>query len=204
MSRNSLARRSAQTALFLILDAMAKLFAPILAFTCNEIWLAMPHRDGDDGRNVLLNEMRKHLDASTPWPQDAMAELGYRHRRSAQRCQRRPGSRPGPTSALARRWKPRSTSIARATRKTALDAIQDLDLAELFIVSRVSFCDGTPDRGNVVEDSAAFPGLTIEVCEAAGAKCPRCWMHTLEPNAEGLCPRCAQVMALIPAEELES
>ena len=52
-----LSRRSAQTALFLILDAMTRLFAPILAFTCDEIWLAMPHRSCDDGRNVLFNEM---------------------------------------------------------------------------------------------------------------------------------------------------
>ena len=50
-------RRSAQTALFLILDTMTKIMAPILAFTCDEIWLAMPHRTGDDERNVLLNEM---------------------------------------------------------------------------------------------------------------------------------------------------
>ena len=52
-----LSRRSAQTALFLILDAMTRLFAPILAFTCDEIWLAMPHRSCDDARNVLFNEM---------------------------------------------------------------------------------------------------------------------------------------------------
>ena len=46
----SLSRRSAQTALYLILDAMTRMFAPILAFTCDEIWLAMPHRTGDDER----------------------------------------------------------------------------------------------------------------------------------------------------------
>ena len=57
--KNGLLRRSAQTALWLILDTITKLFAPILAFTCDEIWLAMPHREGDDGRNVLLNEMNK-------------------------------------------------------------------------------------------------------------------------------------------------
>ena len=43
----------------LILDTMTKMFAPILAFTCDEIWLAMPHREGDDVRNVVLNEMNK-------------------------------------------------------------------------------------------------------------------------------------------------
>ena len=55
--KDGLSRRSAQTALWLILDTMTKLFAPILAFTCDEIWLAMPHRKEDDPRNVLLNEM---------------------------------------------------------------------------------------------------------------------------------------------------
>ena len=56
---DSLERRSAQTALWLILDTMTKLFAPILAFTCDEIWRAMPHRTEDDGRNVLFNEMNQ-------------------------------------------------------------------------------------------------------------------------------------------------
>ena len=54
-----LERRSAQTALWLILDTMTKLFAPILAFTCDEIWQAMPHRADEDSRNVVLNEMNQ-------------------------------------------------------------------------------------------------------------------------------------------------
>ena len=57
--RDGRKRRSAQTALFLILDTMTKIMAPILAFTCDEIWLAMPHRAGDDGRNVVFNEMNQ-------------------------------------------------------------------------------------------------------------------------------------------------
>ena len=59
--KNGLKRRSAQTALYLILDSMTKMFAPILAFTCDEIWQAMPHRKGDDERNVLFNVMNKPL-----------------------------------------------------------------------------------------------------------------------------------------------
>ena len=38
---------------------MTKIMAPILAFTCDEIWQSMPHRAGDDGRNVVFNEMNK-------------------------------------------------------------------------------------------------------------------------------------------------
>ena len=50
----SATRRSAQTALYLTLHTLSKLFAPILAFTCDEIWLAMPHTGDDDARNVVL------------------------------------------------------------------------------------------------------------------------------------------------------
>ena len=57
----SLERRSAQTALYLTLSTLAKLFAPILAFTCDEIWLAMPHTAEDDARNVVLNDMNLSL-----------------------------------------------------------------------------------------------------------------------------------------------
>ena len=59
----SATRRSAQTALYLTLHTLSKLFAPILAFTCDEIWLAMPHTGDDDARNVVLNEMNKPFTA---------------------------------------------------------------------------------------------------------------------------------------------
>ena len=60
---DSAERRSAQTALYLTLSTLAKLFAPILAFTCDEIWLAMPHTAEDDARNVVLNDMNKSFTA---------------------------------------------------------------------------------------------------------------------------------------------
>ena len=50
-------------ALYLTLHTLSKLFAPILAFTCDEIWLAMPHTGEDDARNVVLNEMNKPFTA---------------------------------------------------------------------------------------------------------------------------------------------
>ena len=44
--KDSLLRRSAQTALYLILDTMTKIMAPVLCFTGDEIWQAMPHPKG--------------------------------------------------------------------------------------------------------------------------------------------------------------
>ena len=42
--------------------------------------------------------------------------------------------------------------------------------------------------------------LTVGVSEARGEKCPRCWMHSTQANAEGLCPRCAAVIAKMDLE----
>ena len=50
---NSVARRSAQSALYHIAEAMVRWFAPILSFTADEIWGFMP---GPRNESVLLNE----------------------------------------------------------------------------------------------------------------------------------------------------
>jgi isoleucyl-tRNA synthetase len=50
-------RWSAQTAIWRILDALVRMLAPILAFTSEEIWQAMPHREFDNLESVLLNPM---------------------------------------------------------------------------------------------------------------------------------------------------
>ena len=64
-------RRSAQTALFLILDTMTKIMAPILAYTCDEIWQSMAHRSSDDSRNVVFNDMNQPF-TDYALPEDAM------------------------------------------------------------------------------------------------------------------------------------
>jgi isoleucyl-tRNA synthetase len=54
---NGLPRRSAQTVIYIVLDSLVRLLAPILAFTTEEIWAEMPHRDGADSESVLYNSM---------------------------------------------------------------------------------------------------------------------------------------------------
>ena len=40
--------------------------------------------------------------------------------------------------------------------------------------------------------------LSVFVKEAEGAKCPRCWKHSTKADGNGLCPRCAAVVAKLP------
>ena len=188
---DSAARRSAQSALWIILDAMTKVFAPILAFTCDEIWLQMPHRNGDDGRNVLLNQMSKpYADYALSDTEMAVWETALRVRSDVNgvletaRADKRIGKSLEAHVALI---------AGDEDAKAALDAVKSVDLPEIFIVSNVSTNETAPAEGAVVGQGVNFPGLSVAVTEAKGTRCPRCWMHSESPDEHGLCPRCAAV-----------
>ena len=190
-----LKRRSAQTALYLILDSMTKMFAPILAFTCDEIWQAMPHRKEDDGRNVLLNTMNKPFDAyalSTQelrkWDTLISVRDDVNGVLEAARGAKRIGK---PLEAAV------TLSVKDQAAKEALDSVSDMNLSELFIVSACLISDSEDsDPQAVTGQGSKNPGLHISVKEAPGVKCPRCWMHSTQAQPDtGLCPRCAQVLS---------
>ena len=188
-----LRRRSAQTALYLIVDAMAKLFAPILAFTCDEIWQSMPHLASDDARNVLLNQMPASFEAyCLTADQMAKWDMVMKLRQDVNGILEK-------ARADKRIGKALEAHVTLATENSDLKAAcEGLNLAEICIVSAVDWAQ--PEEGAEVGTGSNFADLTIGVSEAKGEKCPRCWMHSLAANAEGLCPRCAAVVSRLEIE----
>ncbi|WP_312942038.1 isoleucine--tRNA ligase [Oscillibacter sp.] len=193
-------RRSAQTALFLILDTMTKLMAPVLVFTCDEIWQAMTHRAGDDGRNVLLNEMNK------PFADYALGEKAMERWETVVRLRddvnavletARADKKIG--KALEAHVSLHADDDAAAQ---ALMATVGVSLAEVFIVSDCNITTAEPSAEATVGKGTNFPGLTVEVGRAPGAKCERCWMQSAKvgenPDHPTLCPRCAEVVSKLP------
>ncbi len=193
--RNGLKRRSAQTALFLILDTLTKMFAPILAFTCDEIWLAMPHREGDDTRNVVLNQMNKPF-AEYALSEDEMARweqlIALRNDVNGVLESARAAKRIGKPLEAAVTLRP-----TEEESRGMLESLSDMDLEELFIVSKCLVAeDETEAEAAAAAHGSQYPGLHISVVEAPGTKCPRCWKHAESADPEtGLCPRCAAVVA---------
>ena len=191
--KNGLRRRSAQTALYLIVSAMSRLFAPILAFTCDEIWQSMPHCKDDDHRNVLLNQMPEDCaayalsdEAMARW--DAVIKLRQDVNGVLEKAR-----------ADKRIGKALEAHVTLDTQDEALkQACAGVNLAEIFIVSDCAW--SAPEEGAEVASGVNYPTLTVGVTEAKGTKCPRCWMHSLQANAEGLCPRCAAVIAKMDVE----
>ena len=180
-------RRSAQTALFLILDAMTRMFAPILAFTCDEVWLAMPHRAEDDGRNVLFNEMVQ------PYTQYALSqeEMENWGRIASLRSAVNGALEQARADRIIGKSLEAAVSLTVPQEDAFLTRMSEEALADLFIVSQVSLTVGDE--------------VSVRVKAAAGVKCGRCWkvLHSVASvgEHEALCPRCAAVMAKLPKVE---
>ena len=191
--KNSLSRRSAQTALHMILDGMTKMLAPILAFTAEEIWHEMAHAKSDDAESVLFNEMRKYDPALALSEKDAafwQSIIGLRTDVNkvleAARAEKKIG-------------KPLDADITLyLTDDAAKEAFGSMDknfLAQIFIVSHVHLVSGDGE-GTAGE---LYPNVKSSVSEAGGEKCARCWMHNEHigenPQHPELCPRCAAALS---------
>ncbi len=179
--RASRLRRSAQTAMFLILRDSLRLLAPILPFTADEAWEAMPAFAG--------KEASIHLDVfpsgREPWlgseeGRQMKALLGVREKVLKELEKAREAKTIG-NSLEAR-------VTIRASGETAtLLAGHRAALTELFIVSAV---DLPPAEGD--------GEIEISIDRAPGAKCERCWNWSPSVDAAAapphVCDRCRGVL----------
>ena len=184
--KDGFARRCAQTVMYKILSALTRLVSPILVFTSDEIWRAMAHVESDDVRNVLLNDMPE------------IREDGY-FAAEEERYEKLFELRDSVLSALevARAQKLIGKSLEAKVVITADGADFDFlssftadELSDVFIVSGTELVKGAVAEGEVI---------SVEVAEADGEKCARCWKHSAEAyevDGEYLCPRCKEILGL--------
>ena len=185
--KDSLSRRSAQSAIYIILDAMTRLLAPILSFTADEIWQAMPHDGSCDKRNVCLNDMPKADPAWTLSPEE--------EDRWERLLKIRGDVNKALESARAEKkvGKPLDAAVTLHVSGPAEDVftgVSEEELAALCIVSEltVHHGEGQGVRGEV-------EGLSVEVEGSTLPKCQRCWCHSATVDENGLCRRCGEAIA---------
>lgn len=179
-------RRAAQTTMYVLLNAVARLIAPILAFTAEEIWTYMPHSSEDDTRSIVFNEMPKKIDISVTEEFDKKWNVIYRLREDAKKA-----------LEIKRADKFIGASLeAKVTIHCATPVYNEIlsycnELAAVFIVSEVKAVND--ENGEFKGD---FEGVTMTVEKAHGEKCERCWIYsdTVGKNSEHstLCSRCAE------------
>ncbi len=186
-ARASLRRRSAQTALATILRALVRMVAPILTFTCEEVWQAMPDSLREGVVSVQL----------AGWPSIEVPEAEADALRRAYEVVLE--LREAVTKALeeARTAGALSKSQeARVVVRAPLDSLATLAergeeaLAEALIVSEIELSEGGE--------------LSVMVERARGQRCPRCWNHRelgTDPSYPEVCARCAAVLASLPTDK---
>jgi isoleucyl-tRNA synthetase len=179
------ARRAAQTALFRIADALARMLAPILVFTADEIWenlsntpvalssvhLALfPEAEGGDQSTLLAN-----------W--ERLFEIRDQVLRVLEEA--RIAKRIG--SSLEAKAK----VVAAGKTLDLLRTYQD-ELRYLFIVSQVELVQGESES------------VSITVEPAAGSKCERCWNYSAHVGESAryptVCERCVAALEEIERE----
>ena len=184
-------RGAARTALYMILDAMTRMLAPILAFTSEEIWAEMPHAAGDDASCVLLNDIPQFnealvlgQEANAQWEQVIALRTDVNKALEEARGQK----------LVGKSLDAEITLYLDAEGKAAYDAMGQKDLAEICIVSKVNAVEG--DGEGIKGEN--FPGVTVAVAASEAPKCSRCWAHNDNVDEElELCPRCAAVFKKI-------
>jgi isoleucyl-tRNA synthetase len=177
------ARRAVQAVLYAVASALARLAAPILCFTAEDVWRHLPSRQ-EKYASVHLTDLPhgRRLEADDPLAATFSRLLAYRERATRQL---EPFRAEGHASADA------EVTIAPAAGDRALLEPRLDALAELFIVS------------SVVLAASDAPGEepTIEVRQAPGTRCERCWRWYREMSAASpdLCKRCAEAVAAVRA-----
>ncbi len=184
-------RRSAQTALHLILGGLVRLMAPILSFTAEEVWsIYQPSPTGATSVHLTsfpepLDEMRLTEGERQAW------EMRLEVRQEVSKALEESRAAKLIGSSLE------AKILIQAPETIAQTILEMEDPEGFFIVSQLEVkTDG--QMGGNLDERAGMAGVSITVSIAEGGKCPRCWVWSLElgsdTNHPEVCPRCARAL----------
>lgn len=190
----SRARRSAQSAMYRILEGLVSAIAPILSFTAEEIYEAMP---GQKKASVHLTEFPKFDGVMLSDEDEAAWDRIFKVREAATKVlERSRGAKEIGQSLEA------DIVLHTAMSAEALLGNLNVDLAKLFIVSHVDF----RPADDTIADAVEIEGLgriAVSMKPARGKKCGRCWQYREEVKEEGAaCARCEAVMSSLAPPEV--
>ena len=185
-------RRSAQTAIFEVLNMLVRMIAPILVFTAEEIWQNMPKELKD--KDVASSHLLEWFSRSS---KDSKNFGGGQHTLVFNTFITMIPQAAGVLEELRGKGEIGSSFDARIKlltksqeRYTFLQSF-NTELAEIFKVSQVE----------VVKDDQLSEEIKIEATKAEGVKCPRCWNYSLKVGSNSahplICDNCLKAVSEI-------
>lgn len=186
---DSLARRSCQTALWYIAEALVRWIAPILSFTADEIWQALP---GERAEFVFTEEFYPNLFAIDA--DEKMNDSYWTQMQTLRNEVNRVLEQARNDKVIGGSLEADVVLYANDTYLPLLEALGN----ELRFVLLTSKAEVKPLAEADVEQGEV-EGFAVKVRHADGEKCPRCWHFsaTVGKDAEHptLCARCVENVA---------
>ena len=188
---DSFARRSAQSAMYRVLNGLTRLVAPLITFTGEEIWQFMPHASTDKKESVFLNDMPEYCeciafaDIVAKW--DKQFELRDDVMKALEIARA--------DKLIGKSLDAKITIFAEnAEIYEILNSFGD-ELKAVYIVSGIKLVNKKSD-GKAFADTES--GIEILVEPADGHKCDRCWAYSTEGDVteDGgfICAKCKAVI----------
>ncbi|MFT7235086.1 MAG: isoleucyl-tRNA synthetase, partial [Methylophagaceae bacterium] len=186
MKENSMARRSSQTAMYHILEALTRWIAPILSFTADELWEHLP---GQRNESVMLNTWYEQL---KPLPVPTEMCVAFWDQIFAVRIEvskqlevlRNDGKIKGGLTAEV-------SLYADDVLKVLLEKVET-ELKFILITSKVTLMSLNDKPNEAIGSDIA--GLWILSVPTEHARCDRCWHQTEDVGQDEthpeLCGRC--------------
>ncbi|MGD0366972.1 MAG: isoleucine--tRNA ligase [Acidobacteriaceae bacterium] len=183
-------RRSAQTVLWRITEALVRLVAPILTFTADEVWQYLPPvPDRPASVHLALFPKADELGAADPALLEALQKLlALRNEVLLKLEELRKEKK------IGKSLEAKVSIVARGDLLEAL-SLPGSYLKELFNVSQVAL--------EPMSDSSASGAATIGIGPAEGHKCDRCWNYYADDSPQhvrqfgswpNVCGRCADAL----------
>ena len=182
---DSLSRRAAQTTMYIILDALALLLAPIISFTADEIWSYMPHDKSKNAENIVFNDFPTEIDIDVD--EAFMKDWAVMHlvRDDVKKALENARNEKIIGASLEAKVSVNGTNETEQVLKKFAN-----EMADLFITSDAQVSDKEEQfKGDVV---------SVSVERAEGEKCERCWCYSKDVGSNAkhpdVCAKCAEIL----------
>jgi isoleucyl-tRNA synthetase len=194
-------RRAAQTVCFEVLTALARLLAPILTFTADEVWGYIPGRGKPESVHLvtLPDERGEWVNESLAAEWERLLEVRGEVSRALEAARQRGRIGKGVDAVVHVVSAPEEEWLPLLERKG--EAL----LTTLFNVSGVRLKQPAAVGEAISYESQDIPGLTIEIVPAQSLgwkKCERCWTWSPRVGEDAahptLCERCVPVIRSLP------
>ena len=184
--QDSVARRSCQTALYHIVEALVRWMAPITSFTAQEIWQEMP---GERGKFVFTETWYNGFNSFT---QDgALDDDFWQQIMAVKDAVNQALEQARKAQVLGGSLEADITLYADEALKTQLDLLGD-ELRFVLITSGATVKASAEKTDDAEKTDVS--GLFVSVAKTVGEKCVRCWHHREDVGShaghEELCGRC--------------